>query len=174
MRLYTFCNLYISPIQCGIQTAHVVHDLFVKYYDSVGEERGTLYNWAEDHKTIIVCNAGYSSELRSLIDLFHNKANPYPWADFREGENALDGALTCVGIVLPEKIYDRHNLVVVPRGDSDSPIGRGLDAITEWINDPEVCATCDVIHHKGGSLPQTVLTLYEVILAHTVAQYKLA
>jgi len=101
MRAYFFGNMYLSPIQQGIQAAHVTHELFLKYgIDS------RFYDWAQDHKTMILLNGGYSENLRELIALFDSRENPYPWAHFNEGEDSLDGALTSVGIVLPEKIYE--------------------------------------------------------------------
>ena len=65
-----------------------------------------LYTWAREHKTMILLNAGYSEELRSLISFFNTTENPYPWSLFKEGEDALDGALTCVSIILPEAVYE--------------------------------------------------------------------
>lgn len=105
MRAYFFGNMYLSSIQQGIQAAHVTHELFRKYktpsvfFDS-------LANWADLHKTMILLNGGYGDNLRALIDMFNTTENPYPYTFFHEGEDSLDGALTCVGIVLPEKIYE--------------------------------------------------------------------
>jgi len=100
MRAYFFGNMYLSPIQQGIQAAHVTHELFLKYgIDS------QLFDWAHDHKTMILLNGGYSVNLRDLMTLFDTHKNPYPWAHFNEGDDSLDGALTSVGIILPERIY---------------------------------------------------------------------
>lgn len=112
MRLYFFGNMYLSSIQQGIQAAHVVHELFLKYpaYDpnhhDLDETGDTLFEWADNHKTMILLNGGYSDNLRELINQFNDLRNPYPWTSFHEGQDSLDGALTCVGIVLPEKIYE--------------------------------------------------------------------
>ena len=110
MRAYYFGNMYLSSIQQGIQAAHVTHELFLKYQfdetlDHTNVTLETLYKWAGDHKTMILLNGGYSDNLRKLINTFSNRQNPYPWAYFNEGQDSLDGALTCVGIVLPETIY---------------------------------------------------------------------
>ena len=107
MRLYTFVNHYLSPIQHGIQTAHVVAELFNKYMTK--EYYGThlsnsLIEWSTTHKTIIVLNGGFSSNLMELEEKL-GKNHPYPVASFREGENELNNALTAVGIILPKKIY---------------------------------------------------------------------
>ena len=117
MRLYTFCNMYLSSIQQGIQTAHIVSELWVKYGAAdTSPELTHLYGWAKHHKTIIVLNAGYSSEIYSLAeDFFRMRENPYPWAFFHEDPMAIgsmeentSGALTAVGIVIPEKIYELY------------------------------------------------------------------
>jgi len=111
MRAYFFGNMYLSSIQQGIQAAHVTHELFTKYeiseiqqseYNELGD---SLWDWATNHKTMILLNGGYADNLRNLISIFDDPKNPYPWASFNEGEDSLDGALTSVGIVLPEKIY---------------------------------------------------------------------
>lgn len=114
MRAYYFGNMYLSSIQQGIQAAHVTHELFLKHTvhskftsDNIGEkQRDTLYDWARNHKTMILLNGGYSDNLRELMIRFSSPENPYPWTFFNEGEDSLDGALTCVGIILPEKIYE--------------------------------------------------------------------
>lgn len=112
MRLYTFTNMYLSPIQRGIQSAHVTHDLFVKYNEHIDfEMNNILFDWAKNHKTMIVLNGGYSSTLFELIDLFDDPRNPYPFEKFHEAEESLGGALTCVGIVLPEKIYEMSAMI---------------------------------------------------------------
>lgn len=112
MRAYFFGNMYLSSIQQGIQAAHVTAELFMKSHS----EEGNMYllDWANNHKTMILLNAGYSEEIRRLIEFFDTADNPYPWASFNEGQDALDGALTCVGIVVPEKIYRFAELLRLP------------------------------------------------------------
>ncbi len=112
MRAYFFGNMYLSSIQQGIQAAHVVAEMFVKYGNmpSTGPEGNQGWNilnhWASEHKTMVLLNAGYSDEIRSLIQFFETVDNPLPWAYFNEGQDALDGALTCVGIIIPEEFYE--------------------------------------------------------------------
>jgi hypothetical protein len=104
--------MYLSPIQKGIQSAHLTHDLFVKYKDYADVEmKTTLFDWAENHKTMIVLNGGYSSTLEDLHLSLCDSRNPYPFTHFKESDEALGGALTCVGIVLPEKIYETAALI---------------------------------------------------------------
>ena len=108
MRAYFFGNMYLSSIQQGIQAAHATHELFTKYR---GEDEFTpqttshLYEWARNHKTMILLNGGYAATIQELVDFFRTDDNPYPFAPFYEEEASLNGALTTVGIVLPEKIY---------------------------------------------------------------------
>jgi len=109
-RLYTFGNFYLSSIQQGIQAAHALGELFLKY--NRGAQDGTteklhLINWAEDHKTMICKNGGAEAELLELIRVFNTDKNPYPWSFFEEEQAALNGACTCVAIVVPDTIYDR-------------------------------------------------------------------
>lgn len=106
MRAYFFGNMYLSSIQQGIQAAHALAEMYVKYDNTGSQEYSILDTWARDHKTMVLLNAGYSDEIRNLIQFFSDKSNPFPWASFNEGNDSLDGALTCVGIVLPEEIYN--------------------------------------------------------------------
>lgn len=110
MRAYFFMNMYLSSIQNGIQSAHVVAELFYKYQINNGSHRSNQYcqlmDWANRHKTMILLNAGYSEELHNLQEFFLSDNNHYPWALFKESQEALDGAFTCIGIILPERIYE--------------------------------------------------------------------
>ena len=107
MRAYFFTNMYLSSIQQGIQPLHVISEMFVKYVGpDPGQEYFILDKWARDHKTVICLNAGYSEEIGILMRFFSHPDNPFPWASFNEGKDALDGALTSVGIILPEEIYN--------------------------------------------------------------------
>lgn len=95
MRLYAFVNMYLSGIQKGIQTSHMLQEMNLKY--------GThteLKKWAEWHKTVIVLEGGNCANLNVLLELFRESA--FLTADFREDTESLNGAITCVGILLPE------------------------------------------------------------------------
>lgn len=120
-RLYTFVNFYLSGIQKGIQTAHVVSELFYRYRSRadafVDAETEVLYDWATNYKTIIVLDGGNSQQLIDLhrfifawqsCEFKHAGAEKYllPFRRFYEDEASLNGALTCVGVVLPDDIYD--------------------------------------------------------------------
>lgn len=108
MRLYSFTNMYTSGIHAGIQTAHLVHELFSYYTYEDETAKNALYEWASDHKTIIVLNGGYHSDLKSIREQVGTLAIKLglPWGSFSESAEALNGAMTAVGIVVPERIYN--------------------------------------------------------------------
>lgn len=107
MRLYTFCNYYLSSIQQGIQSAHVIGEMFAGGVNMNEAALTTLYDWAKNHKTMVVLNGGNSANLAELwyklSDL--SEALYLPFNGFREDAQSLNNALTCVGIIIPEKIY---------------------------------------------------------------------
>lgn len=100
MRAYFFGNMYLSSIQQGIQAGHVIGEMAVQY-----DKDGDFGTWAEFHKTMILLNGGYASNLESIAEHFSSSDNPFEWGVFRESEEALNSAITSVGIILPENIY---------------------------------------------------------------------
>lgn len=105
MRFYGFGNYYLSSLQQGLQSAHTVGELFVKY-DSHSEQNAMVFDWAKNHKTMVLLNGGNSSDLHSLFEFLSDPQNPYPFVKFHEDESSLNGALTYVGMILPSRIYD--------------------------------------------------------------------
>lgn len=104
MRCYHLSNMYLSSIQHGIQSAHSQMKLFIKY--SKESTKGEiLYDWATNHKTMIVLNGGFLSDMQETLEFFNNPENPYPFSVFYESNEAMGGLLTNIAIVLPEKIY---------------------------------------------------------------------
>ncbi len=129
-RLYTFTNVYISSIQKGIQTAHVVSDLFGKY----SNKNYCLNEWASNHKTIIVLNGGNQSMLEQTfrdMEAFAEKGN-YPYAMFNEDIQSLNGAVTAIGIVLPNEIY---NLQKMYRNEDGSIDDAKLEYVKRCIDE---------------------------------------
>ena len=108
MRLYSLTNMYLSPIQQGIQTAHALHELYENYAGFSNETSSKIHEWAKNHKTIIVLNGGYQSSIAESVELFADITNTLylPYAFFNEEKNALNGALTAACIVVPEEIYN--------------------------------------------------------------------
>ncbi|QEQ95012.1 hypothetical protein pEaSNUABM56_00236 [Erwinia phage pEa_SNUABM_56] len=103
-RLYSIVNQYISGIHAGIQTAHAVHELFVKYPQGTNSATNLLWDWAVQDKTIIVLEGGYQSNLERIFELA-KAVKSLPSAKFHEEQAALNGALTAITIVLPEYMY---------------------------------------------------------------------
>lgn len=126
MRCYHLCNFYLAGIHAGIQSGHTQHELAIKYLastpyrDCAGDEsldeyagrlelhmdaKADYINWANNHKTMILLNGGMMSHLVEFETFLKDNAHAYAWSSFREEEAALNGALTNIGIVLPEHMY---------------------------------------------------------------------
>lgn len=115
MRAYFFGNMYLSSIQQGIQAQHCTAEMFYKYrhHDKSRIQHEMLMIWAEKHKTTILLNGGEKEALLDIVRLLKDGIkttgfddNPYPWATFSESNDALNCCLTCVGIVIPERVYE--------------------------------------------------------------------
>jgi len=111
LRLYTFTNFYLSSIQQGIQPAHSQNELMMAA--SLGEttDNELLYDWAENHKTIICLNGGDNKGIKDWCAFLHHTNNPFPFAPFFESEDALGGIMTSVAVVLPAFIFDTAPLL---------------------------------------------------------------
>ena len=112
-RLYTFVNpLYMKEIQHGIQSLHVGGELHQKYHRiCICAESDLLYDWNDNHKTVIVLAGGPHGELVAIRDYMFTDARMLglPFAHFNEDEYSLGGILTCVGVVVPEPLYNAVN-----------------------------------------------------------------
>lgn len=137
MRFYAMGNYYLSSIQQGIQAAHALGEMFNQspYGDSpVGRY---LRDWCMNHKTMVLLNGGNSADLRDLWTLLSDERNTqYPIGKFSEDEQSLDGALTCVAIVLPERLYNAEWIKPGPNNDigywwyeSDKELGFGMQIL---------------------------------------------
>lgn len=113
MRCYHLNNFYMGGIHAGIQSAHAQHELAMKY---LGEyiaksphfepAKKAYIDWATNYKTIIVLNAGMQSDLKEWVALMQsNSMHDFAWAPFYESDEAINGALTNMALVLPERIY---------------------------------------------------------------------
>lgn len=166
MRAYFFGNMYLSSIQQGIQAAHVTAELFIEPQTDKAKE--WLNEWAINHKTMILLNAGYASEIQSLIQFFDTEENDFPWAYFNEEEAALNGAFTSVGIVLPKYIYDRNNHFV-----EEAATGKIVDGVTV----SHVVQHSDLyrlVHIDSVSGEETLLSKWETALVDRIGRYGLA
>lgn len=110
-RAYFWGNFYLSSIQQGIQALHCLGEMFVKYgtnaqHDTAegAEREDMLYDWADHYKTVVVLNGGDSSDLMQLTANMAVDGNDLPWASWAEDYRSLKNAVTCVGIIVDEKI----------------------------------------------------------------------
>ena len=95
-------------MQRGIQTGHAAVDIVRKYvldeFGIMSENEAMVKDWADNHKTFIVLNGGNNASLMNTYDII-SKSN-YPFIKFHEDEDSLGSILTCVGVVIPETIFD--------------------------------------------------------------------
>lgn len=131
MRFYSWVVMYLEGIHAGIQTAHVQGAIHSKYRSLVQDEiqevvhgrRGDIWTsknyqklklfeeWESEFLVTQVYNGGYSDSLyRRFNDLsVYAEHFNLPYAKFHESKEALDGALTAVGIIVPEHLYSNKN-----------------------------------------------------------------
>lgn len=111
-RCYTFTHFMLSSIQQGIQSGHAAMELVNKYYDPEVTYEQDEYNfeivldWIRDNKTIVCLNGGNSESMIELVQFLNTYKNPFPWVTFHEDENSLEGILTSIAIILPDRIYN--------------------------------------------------------------------
>ncbi|MGZ8924322.1 MAG: hypothetical protein ACXW2E_00430 [Nitrososphaeraceae archaeon] len=101
----------MSQIQLGIQALHCAVEIQQKY--KVTSCPGIIHyeTWASLHKTVVLLNGGNQDALIDLFTYMQNEDNMYPFAYFTEDEQSLNNAMTCVGIILPERIYEGSKIV---------------------------------------------------------------
>jgi hypothetical protein len=151
VRAYFFGNYYLSQIQQGIQAAHCVGELFSKYGSEQSNLNTALFDWADQHKTLICLNGGNQADLQEVLELFKTQKQ-YPFAYFAEDKDSLNNALTCVGIVLPAYIYEVAQFV---RGGGEIP--------------PPSMSTGNIVVDGMYLLKLSDLTLVELLLKTRLA-----
>jgi hypothetical protein len=104
--------MYLSSLQKGLQTAHVVGEIAL--CSSVRSQEKKVFNqWSEQDKTIIVLNGGNSASLQAFERFLRTSGCEWPWAAFHEDEQSLNGAITAVGVIVPESVYKNTSEDVV-------------------------------------------------------------
>lgn len=106
-----FCwvnSLFLSHIQRGIQTAHAVHDLMLKY---PGAKTDT-YKWASENKTIIIYDGTNAARLKEIYAGFEKLKTQLNYIKFHEDMESLNGCITAVGVVLPASIYLNRSITM--------------------------------------------------------------
>lgn len=110
LRLYSFVNYYLSPIQQGVQTGHAAVDLVRKYNaprgtpSAIGKQIDMVADWADNFKTFIILNGGNNASLLEALSIV--ELNSFPNIHFHEDAASLNGLLTCVAVVVPEDIFN--------------------------------------------------------------------
>ena len=107
-------DYYLSSLQQGLQAAHTVSELFVKYKNAELYEK-LIYDWAKNHKTMVLLNGGNCDGLNSIhtyFTLLESQGSINPFAQFFEDGASLNQALTYVGILVPETVYGMNDLIV--------------------------------------------------------------
>lgn len=107
-RFYGFGNYYLSSLQQGLQAGHAITELFVNHKVTSSKYK-QVQEWGANHKTMVLLKGGNSADLANLYEFFQDlekQGMPYPFTKFHEDEVSLGGALTYVGAVFPNEIYD--------------------------------------------------------------------
>lgn len=103
LRLYSFTNMYLSSLQKGLQTAHMISKMSVADNTSISVVANMYSEWANVDNTIIILNGGGDAKMH---DILYKNILPLkkelPVGFFYESREALNGALTSVGIIVPE------------------------------------------------------------------------
>lgn len=113
MRLYFFNNMMLSDKQHGIQAGHAAVRLLRKYQQGYKAGITGLHklemveDWADNHETFIVLNAGTTDSQYAIRRHLESKHNPFPWVFFKEPNIKAKGeaVMTSVAILLPESFY---------------------------------------------------------------------
>lgn len=108
-RFYSYvAGGYLSELQKGLQTAHVIADMSVQ--DMTEDARMMYEVWAAGHKTIIICtvfnSAGVVEQYQKLRYWIEQNKLDMTASLFCEDIQSLNGAPTACGVVVPSFIYD--------------------------------------------------------------------
>jgi hypothetical protein len=138
LRLYSFVNFYLSSIQQGVQTGHAAVDLVRKYSKvSLTDPVNAMMvdRWADDHKTFIILNGGNMASMTSILGAA--ALSGYPYASFYEDSDSLGGILTCVAVVLPEKVWGAERDRAAERMAYEQGINVGPCYLYDYIDSDE-------------------------------------
>lgn len=200
MRCYHLCNMYLVGVHAGIQSAHSQHEMAIKYLASTpyrnlaADESLTEYgarldmfhdakaeyiDWANNHKTLILLNGGMMSHLLEFKAFLEAHQHSYAWASFCEEEAAINGAMTNIGIVLPEHMYayNRDVLEFHESGFSTDVINNGaVQLIFERFDECEpITMTISKSAPRGSTVLATTVKFgfFEIELMQRLGRLKL-
>jgi hypothetical protein len=108
LRLYSFNHYKLQGIHAGIQCQHATQEMnnscFLMETFKMEKAKYLMW-WANNWKTTIVLNGGNSKALYEILNFLSTEDNPYPWSYFHESEDDMEGILTNIVIVVPEKVF---------------------------------------------------------------------
>lgn len=112
-RLYVFANSYLSGLQKGLQTAHLVNEFSRQEF---WKDNEVYRHWKWNDNTIIILEGGsHKSILETYFKLQeYGGVLNYPTAIFYEDEDSLSGAATVCGIIVDNEYYyydDNENVI---------------------------------------------------------------
>lgn len=188
MKCYHFQNYYLASTQAGLQSAHSQHRFTRKYYiqeQNDPKAKKELEKWIMDYETIIVLNGGGHQNLVDLETFLKTHAKEFAWTSFRESQEALNGSMTNVAIILPDYIYENRELAsaFTPFVDFDGNLKEATDEMIlgpipkgkngEWVSFSEdthmlTCYNGDLINEEIVSL-----TLFEAAILQRISFAKL-
>lgn len=103
-RCYAFGNFYLSSIQQGIQAAHAVAELSLKYLQKPKNHKGRriVEEWIKEDKVMILLNGGNHRDLEELTEMLDSYQPAVPWAYFTESKDDLNSAMTSVVVIVDD------------------------------------------------------------------------
>jgi|AntRauTorcE11897_2_1112592.scaffolds.fasta_scaffold00114_21 hypothetical protein len=107
---YIWTHGYLRTIQVGIQSAHVVAELFVKYQGHGAQSDmpdSMAYEWASSHKAIRLLNGGTGTMFQSNYAEMITLGEKYDFEVAHFVEPDFYDQMTAFGLILdPRTIYD--------------------------------------------------------------------
>lgn len=104
LRTYVVLHTYFKSLLNGVQGGHACVEMSVKY--EPGTPQFALYQkWARVDKTLLYLDGGVSFHMHQYLGKLQTLGRTVlPWAPFFEDEETLEGMLTAVAVILPERI----------------------------------------------------------------------
>lgn len=135
LRCYTFTLYQLSSIQQGIQAGHAAVEMGVKAYHRLTQDRrndhfNVYHEWASLHKTMVLLNGGDHFELTGFLEFMGKPDNMLVWSPFYESYASLDGILTSIAVIVPERIFKKAE--GVRKGTVFPLIDEAGDVFTNW------------------------------------------
>lgn len=144
-RGYVFVNRALSSIQKGVQGTHAMAELFSQYsYLPLlsNTPTGTLYDWVENHKTLVYLDCGFEKDMRENYLIFSNLCDSLklPHSAFTEDEDTMNCMFTAFAGIVPSTIYDidliEHDKMIIAYYTSK---GNRDGILPEETNDIQLC-----------------------------------